>query len=119
MVPYTNRVDIFSEIERLVAERYEITTTSSVKKELEKIAAESKGADKTAANVGLQLMEQKKVKVLRGKEDLGADEELVGLAKEDRNQTVICTNDKELKRKIQRIGARIISLRGGSHLEYV
>jgi len=119
MMPYNERIDVFSEIERLLADTdYELVTVSSVEKELVRISEKAKGKDKVAASVGLGLLAAKKVKIMESVESY-VDKELIRRTAEGRSSIVVCTNDKALRAAVKASGGRVISMRGRTHLEFV
>jgi len=121
MMPYKNRIDIFQEIDRLMADKpgYELSVTQSVRCELERLAQEARGEDKVAAGLGLQLLEDKKVKVIEAEGALGADAQIIALAGGNRAATVVCTNDRALKKRLREMGVSVITMREKDHLDYV
>jgi hypothetical protein len=120
MMPYKNRIDVFSEIERLMSSdyEYELATLESVKKELMSLKEKSRGEDKVAAGVGLGLLESKSVKIVGDANTRWADEELLKIAGENRAATVICTNDKRLRKTLMERGIPVISMRSKRYLDY-
>jgi rRNA-processing protein FCF1 len=109
LIPDQLKVDIFAEMDRAIEEKYELFTTEPVLRELRGLAR-GKGKYSRAARVGLQLLEKKKVKTLKTKEqdaDL-AMLELVGC--------VIATQDLELREKLQKMGRKVIYLRAKRYL---
>ena len=97
MILYQHKVDIFSEIDRIVLEEYELIVPLVVVDELRKIQYVSSGSDKIAAKIALELIEKNNIKKIES--DTKADEFLLKLASKNRN-SIVCTNDKELKRKL-------------------
>jgi rRNA-processing protein FCF1 len=112
MIPGSFGVDVFSEIDRIVDENYELIVLKPVLKELKKI---SEGRDKhsRAARIGLELVKNKKLKVLDTEEKSG-DKAILKLIDEN---SCVATVDKELKRKIREKKIRVIYLKGEKHLE--
>ena len=119
MMPHSEGIDVFTEIERLLAQAdYELVTLSTVKEELLHLSASAKGKDKAAAKLGLDLLSAKKVSVIEPAEKK-VDKELIRLALEGRGSVIVCTNDKELRGKVKEAGGLVISMRSRSHLEFV
>ena len=117
MVPQQFGVDIFSEIERICPE-YELVTLSGIVLELKKIKETAKkGKDKRAASVALSFIEKlhKKIKIVESLGDV--DEFIVNFSAE--NGAIVCTNDKELKKKLRKKGVRVIHMRGKCKLEFL
>ena len=118
MVPYQEGIDIFQEIRRLVPVFYELVTLSTVKKELEAIKQKGKGKDRIAANVGLELLESKEVRIIESKGEKRVDDELVEIAGINPESMIVCTNDLELKRQLRKLKVGLISMRSKNHLDY-
>lgn len=118
MIPYQDGVDIFQEIARLVDAPYELLTLSTVKEELTKIKEHGKGKEKIAASVGLQLLEAKGVKIIESPKEKKPDEEIIEIALKNNKETIVCTNDAQLKKTLRKNNIPIISIRSGNHLDY-
>ncbi len=111
MVPYQFGVDIFSELKNIINEKYELVTLDVVVNELKKIA-KGRGKDAVAANVALELVKDKKVKILKTDRE-HADRAIVDMA--DKN-TLVGTNDIALKKKLKNVGVKTIYLKALKHL---
>jgi|GEM_PF-464628 len=110
MIPYKFGIDIFGEIEKLVEEKYEAVTLSTVVDELKRI---KRGEDKIAARVALKLIEDNDVRVI---ESSGVvDSAIIDFA--ENNDAIICTNDAKLRRYLQKNGVKTIYMRQKSRLE--
>jgi hypothetical protein len=120
MMPYKDHIDVFSEIERLMSSdcKYELVTLESVRKELVSLKEKSRGEDKVAAGVGLGLLESKGVKIVGDPETRWADEELINIGEKNKGSTVICTNDKPLRKALMGRGIPVISMRGRHYLDF-
>jgi len=116
MIPYQHRVDVFSEIERLVPEKHELVVPEGVIKELQSIKNSGNGSDKIAARIAIELIEKRGIKTVGGEEK--TDEFILNLAVKNKN-SIVCTNDKELKRKLKKSMIPVICLRGTNRLELI
>ena len=107
LIPYQFKVDIFSEIDRIILEKYQLYILDKTLDELEKIVKdkEQKGKNKLAAKLALLLVKAKDVKIIKTKKDKLVDDLIVELADKD---TIVCTQDTELKK---RLPCKIITLR--------
>ncbi len=127
LVPGQFKVDIFSEIDRLMDESYELIVLEGTLKELEKIAQTGSGADKMSAKLGKMLLEHnmkrdfaaagsncKALKVISSSSDEYVDDAIVSIAEDD---TLVATNDGELKRRLLERGTRVIFLKQNQYLE--
>lgn len=115
MLPYTENLDVFEELNRLVVDENSLATLSGVVDELKKIIdnRESKGRDKTAARIALQLIEKKEVKVIESHGRV--DDQIIDYARKNRD-TIVCTNDKKLKKKLAEIDIPVAYIRDRSRL---
>lgn len=115
MIPYRFRIDIFSEIERLLEEPYELVLSSRAIKELA-IIEKRMDVSKRGARLGRAMLEQKikegKVSVIEN--DDRVDDWIVKYASE--NKSIVCTNDMLLRKRLREKKVKLISLRGKSHL---
>ena len=123
MIPYQFKIDIFSELDRLIPEGYKIVILSTVVDELKKIQEIARGKDKISARIGLQLIEKKNLEIIEGlkiTKGLGrADKAILDFACQNKENTIVCTNDKGIKRILKENDIRIICMRGKRKLECV
>lgn len=112
VLPYTHKIDIYAELEKIVPEQHRLIVLGGSITELEKLG---KGASATAvgARVGLQLLAEKNVEIIMSKGNV--DDEIIRHA-ETRGNVIVATNDRELKKKIKKTRAEIICLRGKDKL---
>ncbi|RLB14928.1 MAG: nucleotide-binding protein [Deltaproteobacteria bacterium] len=118
MIPYTENIEIFQEIERLVLEKYELFTLTGVVEELKRIEKDkrSKGRDKIASRVALQLIEKKNIKVIESHGRV--DRFIIDFAQRNKKDVIICTNDKRLRKKLKKLNVSTICMRGRNRLEF-
>ena len=92
-------------VEFEIEKKSELFTTTSVINELKAIARK-KTKESKYAKLALNWIEQNQVKIVKvGKK---ADDELVSLAKQN---FIIATNDRKLRKKIKTLGGKTIYLR--------
>ena len=110
LVPMQFKVDIFSEIERIVHEKYELYVLDKTVEELKKLSENrnKKVKDRDAAKLAIKLAVAKGVKTINTISDKYADDLIVEIA--DKN-TVIATNDVDLRRRVRNKGAKTILMR--------
>ena len=109
LVPCQFKVDIFSEIDRIIIAKYEIIVLDKTVEELENIVKNQKGKDKEAAKFALKLIENKKPIMIKTNNDKKTDDIILDYAiKED---YLVATQDKDLKRKLINHGIEVIVLR--------
>ncbi|MEM4347553.1 MAG: nucleotide-binding protein [Candidatus Altiarchaeota archaeon] len=114
LLPYIKKIDIFSEIERLVPEKYEILVSESVIEELKKIQKKGNGKEKIAAEIALILIEKKAKKIPNGK---NTDKLILKIS--EKENMIICTNDKNLRKKLKEKSLRVIGMRGKEKLSFI
>lgn len=113
LIPAQFKVDIFSEIDRIMLESYQLCVLDKTIDELNKIiSGKQKLKNKNAAKLALQLLKAKRVKVLKTKKDKNADELILDRAKKG---VLVATQDRVLKNRLKN-KVSIISLRKKSHV---
>jgi len=115
LLPVQFKIDIFSEISDLLEEKVEFIVFDSTLKELSEIS-KSKGKDGTAARVALKLLEEGNIRIIKG-QSKNVDNDIISYCKQNKN-TLVATNDATLRKKLKRIGVRVIFLRGRKKLDY-
>ena len=113
LIPERFKVNIFEELDIVVEEKYELIVPEGVVNELKRLA-ERKGKDGRAARVALVLMEKKKIKILKTKED-SVDKAIKELAKRFKN-CAVATLDSKLKKDLLMEGKKVIYLRAKKYL---
>lgn len=114
LIPSQFKIDIFSEIERIMTLPYELFVLDKSIDELNKIIKQQRGKDKTAAKLALQLIEGK-VNIIKTEEGL-VDDLIVELAD---NNTFVCTQDKELKQRVKEKCGKLISMKQKQYLDII
>lgn len=114
-VPGYFGVDIISEIESIVPNA-QISILEGSFRELDLIQEKLKGKQKRAAKLGLDIIKRNHVTVISTDSKEDVDDQLVEIA---RPGVIIATQDKELKKRIQDKGAKVIILRQKRYLQMV
>lgn len=104
MIPGLEGVDIFSEIERICDFPYRLYIIDKTVSELYNIIEKQKGKHKAAAKLALSLIKSKDLNIMTLKSARDVDNLLLSL----KDECIIATQDKELKKKI---GKNLIVLR--------
>ena len=113
LLPFTCRVDIFDEAERIAGEKTEFAVLKSSLSEL----ASVKGRDKMAARAALVYLERNAEKFEFVEGEGKPDKQIAEFAARHRG-VAVATNDSALKRRLKALGAKTIALRGRTHLEF-
>lgn len=114
MLPGSKGLDIFTEIQRLMNEPYDLYVLTATFTELENIAkgntaTKTKGADKFNAKLAFVMAKQKGLKTLRSSsKNTLVDDQIIDLANE---QTYVATLDKGLQKRLEKKQAHIITVR--------
>lgn len=114
LIPGQYKVDIFSEIGRIMDEPYELCMVEETVKELERLIMSGNREEKFAAKLGLVLAQQKPLKRLNSSiGSVSADDAIVSVSDKD---TVVATQDKALRARVREKGAKTIGLRQKKYL---
>jgi rRNA-processing protein FCF1 len=116
LIPFQFKVDVFSELEYLVDEPYQLVTSNQVTKELKKIAGKG-GKTGAAGKFAIKLLEVNKGKIKFVETELSVDDWILEYSKE--NKAIAATNDIKLKRRLKKYGIKVIGLRTKTKLGYV
>jgi hypothetical protein len=110
LLPYQFKLDIFTEIDRIILEKYEIYILDKTIEELKKLINNQgeKVKNKLAATLALQLIKVKKIPIIKTKENASVDDIIAKL-----EGYVIATQDIELKK---RLNCKIITMRAKKKL---
>lgn len=98
MLPGQFGVDIFTELVNALDFPFELFTTEGNERELQKLREEGNAKDRTAANIALELIKAKNLKIIPLERDKDVDDSLVELAGQG---YVIATADKGLQRRLK------------------
>jgi len=116
LLPYQKKIDIFKLLDLVIEEKHRYVTSSSVLKELQRIA-KNKGRTGAAAKLGLKVFELHK-------DDIGiiesagfVDSWIIKYALA--NNAIVCTNDKQLKNKLKEKGIKVITTKGNDWVGFV
>jgi len=112
MLAYQFKVDVLGGLRELLGE-YKAVTCSGVIDELRGIGS-GKGRDSAAASYALKLLRLGEVEVKRSSKYV--DDWIVSYCAG--KDAVACTVDKELIRKLEKEGVKVVILRGKSRLQF-
>jgi hypothetical protein len=96
------------DIHTIVDEAHEICVPQNVLEELSRIRV--KGKEREARDIMLQILQRYSILPLEG----DVDRSLVFFAQN--NTCIVCTNDRNLRKKIRALGQRVVFVRSRSHL---
>jgi len=113
LIPAQFKVDIFSEIERIVQDSYKIYILEQTIDELNNIFEKQKGKNKQAAKLALQLIKQKDLNTIKNSQKGIVDDIILDIVD---NGYIVATQDKELKNKLKDKKIKTITLRAKKYL---
>jgi rRNA-processing protein FCF1 len=108
-------VDIFEEVANLLNRRFEPVLLSSTQKELQGLAESSSPKQRKQAQLALRLAEKCRVVVAEKGLKETYDDVIVRVAAEWKSP--VATNDRELRKRLRKVGVPVIFLRQKRRLE--
>lgn len=105
LIPFQFKVDIFSELERIIDEEFRMFIPFACIEELR---------TKKFGIAAIDLIEQKNVFVVDAPAAKTVDDKVIALALKER--AVVATQDMDLKRKAKKEGIPVVTLRSKKHL---
>ncbi len=112
ILPLEKRINLSSEIERIIPRSYEIVVPKIVINELTVLLGSASSVTTRKASFALDLA--KTFTILESRDEIHTDEEILRLALE--HNAIVATNDKELRLKLRGRGISVISLHGKNRL---
>ena len=117
LIPYQFRVDIFSQIDRVLTARYGLFVLDKTVDELKKIVKEQKGKDRDAARIALKLIAIKNLEIIKTTGGVMTDDAILEIS--SKSDFIVATQDKDLKRRLINQGTTLIILRQKKKVEIV
>jgi rRNA-processing protein FCF1 len=114
-VPLEFKIDIFEELKQLLNRNVEFVLLSTVKRELEFLAAKDSPKIRREAFFALKLAEKCKLVPLENDEKLATDDAIVKIA--NNWNSPVFTNDRQLKKKLRDISVPVIYVIQKSRLD--
>lgn len=113
LIPSLFKVDIFSEISRICDFAFETAVLDKTINELKGIINKGEAKQRAAAKLALQFIEKKKLSIIKTTAQKSVDSLLVSIADRD---TIIATQDMELKRRLKEKSIQTITMRQKKYL---
>lgn len=110
MIPFQHNVDIFSELDRILAFDYSLYTLDRCVEELEKLSA-GKSKLASSAKMALSLIEKKSINIIKTEQRKHTDHLIA-----EQEGYIIATRDMDLIRDLRKKPFKVITLRQKSHL---
>lgn len=114
-VPLELKIDIFEETRRLLNRNIDFILLSSVKHELELLAAKDSPKTRREAMYALKLSEKCKYVAVENPENLATDDVIAKISKAW--HSVVFTNDRQLRQRLKDISVPVIYVRQKSRLD--
>jgi hypothetical protein len=109
------KVDFFTELDRILPFAYELKVVDKTLDEFDKIIAIARDDSKIGAKLAKQLIAKKRIGVISTARKGYVDALILRLADKD---TVVATQDRELKRKLKAKGIPVIIIRQKKYLQF-
>ena len=107
-------VDVITELKLLLPSYYDLIVPSIVINELSKLKKKTKGKNKLAASIALQIAKKEPFKIVTIKKEDHVDNLLLKYCTEN---DVLCTNDKILRKRARKNGITVVYLKQHKFLE--
>jgi rRNA-processing protein FCF1 len=114
-VPLQFKIDVFSELDRLLNRNFELILLSPVKRELKALAEKGSPKMRKKACYALKIAERCKYVEVDDLASALTDDIVVKIAKAWNSP--VFTNDKQLRKRLRDISVPVIYVRQKSHLE--
>ncbi len=114
MTPFNLDIDVISELNRIISQKYEIIIPLGIIKELKGLSNNPNLKIRKAAKLALEIAQRYKIVDLTD-ENGDMDESIVKFSKKE--HCAVATNDQNLRRKLKSEGIPTIYVRQKSHLE--
>ncbi|MEM4240140.1 MAG: hypothetical protein QXK08_03035 [Candidatus Woesearchaeota archaeon] len=108
------KVDFFREIERILPFNYRLAVVDKTLDELDTVIREGKQDAKTGARIAKQLIMKKRIGIIQTDKKCCTDALILKAAGKE---TIVATQDQELKRRLKAKGIPVIIIRQKRFLE--
>ncbi|MEM2144825.1 MAG: PIN domain-containing protein [Candidatus Jordarchaeaceae archaeon] len=114
MTPFNLGLDVISELDRIINQKYEIIILKGTIEELERLSENPSLKVRKAAKLALELAQRYTI-IDSASKNGDMDKLIVNLSKKE--GYIVATNDKNLRRKLKSEGIPTIYVRQKSHLQ--
>jgi rRNA-processing protein FCF1 len=116
LLPYQFKIDIFTELDYLIDEPYQLVISSKVVDELQ-VLSKKVGKSGAGARFAIKLLEVNSKKIITIDSEMFVDDWIKEYTQGKR--TIVCTNDAALKRSLKKNKLKVIGLRTKTKLGYI
>lgn len=113
LVPHQFKINVMVGLERLIEGPHELAVSAAIISELKGIAV-GRGKAGAAARIALEAIRRKRIKTIRSAEK-DADTWILHYCRET-PETIVCTNDADLRRKVKTLGCRAITMKSRARI---
>jgi len=106
------KIDVLKQLKVLIEGEKEFITLSTVKRELERLS-EKDSVRGLNARIALKTLSFLKVVEV---EEGSVDDSIVEYA--EKNKCIVCTDDRELKRRLKKAGVKTVIIKGRKKLDF-
>lgn len=103
------RINIFSELDRIIQSKHVLVVLSETVKELEKLLEKGKPKIQQQASLALEMARRCELREANRSPDENVDDLIVRYARE--NKCVVSTNDKKLRKRLRKNLITVVYLR--------
>jgi rRNA-processing protein FCF1 len=116
LIPFTLGVNVTDELKQRIDGNVQLSIMEKTMDELDYLVKTEKGKQKEAAKLAKKLVEHEKLHIIRHEAVDIADSAIVAYCKEY-TQTIVATQDKELRTTLQDMGIRVAFVRSKSYID--
>ncbi|MFH1394212.1 MAG: PIN domain-containing protein [Candidatus Micrarchaeota archaeon] len=116
LIPFQFRIDMFTELEYLLETSHSYVISSGSIRELKKLA-DGKGRHAIAARLALKMVDANAHRVEKISSTRNVDDWIVDYA--EKTGAIVCTNDRQLRKRLKEAHIKIIALKGKTQLGYI
>lgn len=109
LIPYQFKVDIFTQIDKISTFEYRLFILDNTLEELKNIIKTQKGGHKDAARIALKLISIKNIGIIKTESSKRTDDIILDIS--SRDDFIVATQDKDLKRRLINQNVSVIVLR--------
>ena len=110
------RVDFFRELERIIPFAYRLASVDKTLDELDTIITKGTQDVKIGARLALQLIMKKRIEIIKTDKNGYTDTLILKAADKD---TIVATQDQDLKRRLKAKGIPVVIIRQKKYLEII
>jgi uncharacterized protein len=115
LIPGYFTTDIISEIERIALFPYKLCVLDRTIEELEDLKQKLRGKEKAAARLASEIIAKNNIEIIDTDESTGHVDDII--INQCDKETLVATQDAELKKRLRKKGIKVIHLRQKKYLQ--